>query len=252
MLTPTVCFADVVSAIATLRTSLEASRRELETSSKFKASAPDGDDFIEVMSTFLAQAGPEVGRVSRLQADLEAELKKLCAYFGEKEEIAVRPEQLFGTVAAFSTSLQKAAAEMTRHLVKPEAAIYNGTGPSTPTGPSLHLIGASDMSGTAPGLSLRSLEPVSIGMDGLFVPPTDNVPPIWASMSRAGGQPRGTVRGTVSRGELDEAIRTIHGGVRRRERREASTIGKGGMRLSKMFLDGGGGSVRGKHTTPHD
>jgi hypothetical protein len=55
---------------------------------------------------------------------------------------------------------------------------------------------------------------------------------------------RGTVRGTLSKGELDEAIRSIHGGVTRRERTMRDGAGtmsrSGGVRLSKMFLDGRG------------
>lgn len=62
--------------------------------------------------------------------------------------------------------------------------------------------------------------------------------------------PTATMKGglgvaTMTRGELDEAIRSIHGGVRRRERREASmTSAAGSVKLSRMFLDGAG-SVRG-------
>jgi diaphanous 1 len=48
---------------------------------------------------------------------------------------------------------------------------------------------------------------------------------------------------TMKRGELDEAIRSIHGGVRRRERREASMASvAGSVKLSRMFLDGAGSS----------
>lgn len=56
---------------------------------------------------------------------------------------------------------------------------------------------------------------------------------------------RGTTMRTMKRGELDEAIRSIHGGVRHRERREASmTSAAGSVKLSRIFLDGAG-SVRG-------
>ena len=49
----------------------------------------------------------------------------------------------------------------------------------------------------------------------------------------------------MTRGELDQAIRSIHGGVRRRERREASMSGTAGsVKLSRMFLDGAGTSLR--------
>jgi hypothetical protein len=55
-------------------------------------------------------------------------------------------------------------------------------------------------------------------------------------------RPVAGLRGTMTRGELDEAIRSIHGGVRRRERREASLVGGTGssVKLSRMFLDGAG------------
>jgi hypothetical protein len=62
--------------------------------------------------------------------------------------------------------------------------------------------------------------------------------------------PTATLKGghgvaTMTRGELDEAIRSIHGVVRRRERREASMSSTAGsVKLSRMFLDGAGTSVR--------
>lgn len=62
--------------------------------------------------------------------------------------------------------------------------------------------------------------------------------------------PTATLKGglgvaTMTRGELDEAIRSIHGGVRSRERREVSMSSTAGsVKLSRMFLDGAGTSVR--------
>jgi hypothetical protein len=56
----------------------------------------------------------------------------------------------------------------------------------------------------------------------------------------------GTRRGTLTRGEFDEAIRTIHGGARRRERREASMASSmaGSVKLGRIFLDGSGTGTR--------
>jgi hypothetical protein len=49
-------------------------------------------------------------------------------------------------------------------------------------------------------------------------------------------------RQTLSRGDLDEAIRSIHGGVRRRDRTMRGASGTGsvieGVRASRMMLDG--------------
>jgi diaphanous 1 len=113
-------------------------------------------------------------------------------------------EEIFTTILSFSLTLQKASVEMSKYPDPPKKVLI----------PVLHTITPSSGSDTTP----------------------------TATLARRTGL--GT--GTMTRGELDEAIRSIHGGVRRRERREASMTSTAGssVKLSRMFLDGAGSSVR--------
>lgn len=97
-----------------------------------------------------------------------------------------------------------------------------------------------------------TLQKASVEMSKYPDPPKAKVPVLHAPTPSSGSDttPTATLKGglgvaTMTRGELDEAIRSIHGGVRRRERREASmTSAAGSVKLSRMFLDGAGTSVR--------
>jgi hypothetical protein len=193
----------------------------------------------------------------------------LLRFYGETPEEGGTVEGLFATVLGFSAGLQKAAAEMTRHLVTPELrkakasttssasqqqiritapknalggnpSATEDVGETTPI-PSAHITHPSDTSSTS------TLMPLPVASPTALLPSGQGV----MGISNGRATVRGTMRGTMSRGELDEAIRSIHGGARRRERAEAATgtgtgtVGRGGgIMLSKMFLDGG--SVRGR------
>lgn len=97
-----------------------------------------------------------------------------------------------------------------------------------------------------------TLQKASVEMSKYPDPPKISMPVIHTTTPSSGSDttPTATLKGglgiaTMTRGELDEAIRSIHGGVRRRERREASmTSTAGSVKLSRMFLDGAGTSVR--------
>lgn len=97
-----------------------------------------------------------------------------------------------------------------------------------------------------------TLQKASVEMSKYPDPPKVKVPVLHTTTPSSGSDttPTATLKGglgaaTMTRGELDEAIRSIHGGVRRRERREASmTSAAGSVKLSRMFLDGAGTSVR--------
>ena len=95
-----------------------------------------------------------------------------------------------------------------------------------------------------------TLQKASVEMSKYPDPP--KIMPVVHTTTPSSGSdttPIATLKGvgvaTMTRGELDQAIRSIHGGVRRRERREASmTSTAGSVKLSRMFLDGAGTSVR--------
>jgi hypothetical protein len=98
-----------------------------------------------------------------------------------------------------------------------------------------------------------TLQKASVEMSKYPDPPKVKVPVLHTTTPSSGSDttPTATLKkgglgvATMTRGELDEAIRSIHGGVRRRERREASmTSAAGSVKLSRMFLDGAGTSVR--------
>jgi diaphanous 1 len=96
-----------------------------------------------------------------------------------------------------------------------------------------------------------TLQKASVEMSKYPDPPKMSMPIVHTTTPSSGSDttPLATLKGarvaTMTRGELDQAIRSIHGGVRRRERREASmTSTAGSVKLSRMFLDGAGTSVR--------
>jgi len=100
-----------------------------------------------------------------------------------------------------------------------------------------------------------TLQKASVEMSKYPDPPKTPIPVLHTTAPSSGSDttPTATLthyaglgKGTMTRGELDEAIRSIHGGVRRRERREASMTSTAGssVKLSRMFLDGAGSSVR--------
>lgn len=120
---------------------------------------------------------------------------------------STRPEDFFSMVLSFSLALQKAAAEVTKHL--------------------------------APASSSSSKTPFrSTAKPSTSNPPSSLLaPPPMITLDASPSRP-------VGRGDLDEAIRSLHGG-HRRERERADPRDRP---LSKIFVDGssnGAGSVRG-------
>lgn len=165
------------------------------------------DPLIPHLESFTTKTTPQIDQLKQLHLDLLAELATLSIFFAEKPDQPV--EEIFTTILSFSLTLQKASVDMSKY---PDP-------PKKPT-PVLHTTAPSSGSDTTPTATL-------------------NRP---ATLNRHAG----LGKGTMTRGELDEAIRSIHGGVRRRERREASMTSTAGssVKLSRMFLDGAGTSVR--------
>ena len=240
-----VSMPDLNSAIDSLRKSLAST----ETASRLSSSHPD-DALQEMLVPFLAAAKPQVTKLNRLHVDLQREVSTLLSYFGEKEG-GGGVEHLFSTVLTFAHGLQKAATEMTRHAVRDEedkekqrkqdARSASGSSVSQNTLDAMsHKLDRHEAMLSAVTIKRHSLVPpvnsgAPAGLAATLAPP----PAVMGGTMRGLTHGRKSVRGTLSRGELDEAIRSIHGGVKRRER---ETLGRGGgVRLSKMFLDGGGG-----------
>ena len=181
-----------------------------------------------IFKPFLSTAMPQIEQLETLHTDLQRELASLLAYFGEKSGgDGAKPEDLFGTILGFSAGLQKAAVEMTRHVVKEDKG-YKGRIKAIPAK-------AKDAIPTIRSSNASTLKAAAASSASSLLPSME-----VQSVSQATVR---SIRGTMSRGDLDEAIRSIHGGVRRRERKDGTVGRGGGVRLSKMFLDGGG-SVR--------
>lgn len=224
----------------------------------------DTDTFLPTLKPFTRFAKPQIDKLIRMRAELQADSTSLLSFFGESKDGKI--EELFGIIAGFSAGLQKAAAEMSRHLL---LSAKSEKGRSNPPGERVngqarllaaaaakimvdgeeagevkdekktkHGARGSDTS-TSTSSTLKALPTPS-----LLLPPAQNGEEGGSRFGRMGtiARSKGTVRGTLSKGELDEAIRAIHGGVTKRERtmREGTMSRGSGVRLSKMFLDGKG------------
>ena len=243
----TVSLPELGLSIESLRRSLASTKTTL----LLPPSCPE-DALQEVLEPFVKTAQPQIDKLDRLNTDLQKELQSLLVFFGEKDGSI---ESLFSTVLTFAHGLQKAAAEMTRHALLDEEAkkqqakaaegVSKGTIDAMSKKLDSHEAMLSAVTIKRPKYPIHTNPgPGSSGADGqgsYFPYPAPPIPESTPSSLALRGASDGTlarrsVRGTLSRGELDEAIRSIHGGVKRRER---DTLGKGGVRLSKMFLDGG-------------
>jgi diaphanous 1 len=166
------------------------------------AGRPGDDQFVQVMQPFVEQVGPRVEALKKMGSALEGELQALLVYFGERPETpeAPKPEDFFGLIASFSSSLEKCAQEVQDAEAKKLT-------------PSVVVVKAAvDMAAEA----TVKAEPAQ--QQQLLVPD-------------ASSQGYATGRRSVGRGDLDQAIRSMRDG-----RRRARAVNRP---LSKMFLDGG-------------
>ena len=152
-----------------------------------------------------------------MSSSLDNELRALLAFYGENPDSpeAPKPEDFFGLILSFSSSLQKAALEVHDSMPKPE-----------PPSPKINVQESTSPSGELVSFSMslsRSTEADAMqtikGIDAAVQ--NDTLRP---SYSRATGR-------SVGRGELDQAIRSMRSG-KRRERLPPSRP------LSKIFVDG--------------
>jgi diaphanous 1 len=205
----TVSLIEMSSSVTALQTAMKATREALNT-----MPAGPSDEMIAILEPFILTAQPKISKLARLHMDVQTDLASLATYLGcGKDEI--RPEEILSIVVSFSSILQKAASEMAKHPLEVKPSLPPPLSSLQLDGSGVLLLAAARRETQA---SSGSAETIKLKFDE-----------------------EGMIRsvGTMNRGDLDQAIRSIHGGVRRRERREASTIGRG-VRLSKIFLDGGG------------
>ncbi|KAG6832180.1 hypothetical protein H0H92_004911 [Tricholoma furcatifolium] len=172
------------------------------------------DQFVPVMQTFVQQVSSSVDALKNMSSSVEDELRGILAYFGEdpSAQDAPKPEDFFGMIVSFSTSLQKSALEV--H----DAQEKRGTSlPPSQLIPTVPEVVASQPEEKEAALPLEKT---------IKAPPTIRAgPPPAASQGYAAG-----LRvPSVGRGDLDQAIRSMREGKRR---------ARPSRPLSKIFLDG--------------
>ncbi|KZV82357.1 FH2-domain-containing protein [Exidia glandulosa HHB12029] len=189
----------VLSSVGAVANGLSQVKEEIATLKQTKALGA-GDRFNLIMEPFVFQVTPSVEALQNMGAKVDEELKALLRYYGEQPDAgsdSLKPEDFFGLVMSFASALQKAALDM--QIVRPR---HENVSPST------MLI---EETQSATPSELRPSTSASSGM--LSVP---------SSQGRAAGQR------TIGRGDLDEAIRSLHHAHRRERPRP----------VSKIFLDG--------------
>ncbi|GLB34079.1 putative diaphanous FH3 domain contatinign protein [Lyophyllum shimeji] len=181
------------------------SQVELELKELRQLEMPAGDKFIDVMQPFVSQVGSSVDAVKNMSNSLDGELRSLLAYFGEDPNSpeAPKPEDFFGLIASFSSSLQKCALEVHDAQQKLE--------PPKPQAPEVVVA-----------------EPEPAQEDTIKAAPTPSSPALGPPSTSSQGYAAG--KRSVGRGDLDQAIRSMREGKRR---------ARPSRPLSKIFLDGG-------------
>ncbi|WVQ93958.1 hypothetical protein IAU59_001036 [Kwoniella sp. CBS 9459] len=236
-----ITLSDLGSSINEITTSLTASQSLL--------TLLDAEDALRpILHEFLEMSAPQVQHLRSAHGKIKADLADLLRYFGQKAENNVdnAAEELFGLLSSFARSLEKAGAEMSARLLK---ADYTGTSmvsttsiDSSATGYAAVPAGSQDNTpiGTV-ALAITAPEHDEGGhstslSDGCLTHKPPQSPTMGELLLASHPQSRPSrFRHTLTRGEFDEAIRTIHGnghgriggggesGHRSRERREGST-----------------------------
>lgn len=253
--------SDLTSAISSLDAGLRSATTALRLISTSTAKHDD-DQFPSTISPFVKIAEPQLKKLWAMHSNVKEELASLLTFFGEDAE--AKPEELFATILAFSSSLNRAAADQTRHLVKPDRQardkVDSGVNlllAAQRTGASEVDVGTADPgsahtaqpSGTSSGSSASTLKDLkSVGEDRR----SRNVSSGSGPLTLARNNP--VNRQSLSRSQLNEAIQSIHGGVRRRDRTMRGVNGNGsvmeGVRTSKMMFDGTqGGTGKSRYLT---
>jgi len=96
----------LVSGLTQVKNEVQQHRQSKDTSSN--------DRFVQVMQFFIAQVSPNVDALMNMGNMIEGELRSLLTYYGEDPDSsdAPKPEDFFGLVTSFSSSLQKCAFEV--------------------------------------------------------------------------------------------------------------------------------------------
>ncbi|KAJ8487756.1 hypothetical protein ONZ45_g14224 [Pleurotus djamor] len=74
----------------------------------------EGDRFVFVMQPFVDETSPKIDKLRLMGDSVNNQIKSLLAYYGESSDSAeaLKPEDFFGLISAFYSSLQKCATEV--------------------------------------------------------------------------------------------------------------------------------------------
>ncbi|KAK6904947.1 hypothetical protein I203_105766 [Kwoniella mangroviensis CBS 8507] len=229
--------------VSELASSINEISSSLEAAQSFLPLLFAQDNLHDILNSFLSETSPKVVQLKLTYEEIRTDIIGLLRYFGEKSESENDVERLLGLLSSFSRSLEIASNEVSITMLKEQ-----NTGTSVST----------TISHTSTSVSTSS---TIQGFPDSSPPPKMRKPSIETILKR-----HERLGSTIKRGQVDEAIRTLHSGkTLRKERRQGNmstwgtldvrtgTLGRkksqgsdDRVRLSKMFLDGGvGGSVKG-------
>ncbi|KAK7695397.1 hypothetical protein QCA50_000033 [Cerrena zonata] len=200
-----VSVSTVFQSVQALVNGLKTVQTEIDQLSQ--APLPHGDHFLQVMQPFVKEAESSVTALNHMMDSLDSELKSLLAFYGEVSEgpEASKPEDFFGLILSFSSSLQAAALEV--HDKEAKSA------PRTPT------IAITEQSATSTDTTIKGKNMSQ--EESTLKPPPD-------PYTRLAG-------GSTGRGDLDQAIRSMRKGTRKDRRTPANRVFLDGGRNSRVF-----------------
>ncbi|KAG8791741.1 hypothetical protein FRC16_000311 [Serendipita sp. 398] len=192
----------ILSSINSLYTGLEKVKDELELA-RTTISDPS-DAFFRAMDPFVSRMQPVLDSLKSSGNALDLGLKQMLSYFGEATDSAdsTKPEDFFNLIISFSSALQKAALDV-------------------------HAAEAKKKPISAPKVTIETDEQQQNTIKMSHSQSSDH----YLSPPSSQGRAAGTI--TIGRGDVDQAIRSIREGQRRRRHDRP---------LSKMFLDGASSS----------
>lgn len=194
-----ISFPTLQQNVKSLLTSLDKVKEEISLLKQIRTPS-DNDQFVTIMQPFTLEVAQSVDALNKMAALIEIDLRALFSYYGEDLDSpeGPKPDDFFGMICSFSSSLQKTALEI--HDTQRKA-------PRLARGK------------MASSLRSNSKETVKAQHD----PSHDLLIPSAGIHERSA---------SIGRGNLDEAIRSL------REGRKRCRAPRSIARASKIFLDG--------------
>ncbi|KAG2135719.1 uncharacterized protein EDB93DRAFT_821509 [Suillus bovinus] len=192
-----ISFPTLQQTVQSLLTSLDKVKEEISLLKQIRTPS-DNDQFVTIMQPFTLEVAQRVDALNKMAALVEVDLRALFSYYGEDLDSpeGPKPDDFFGMICSFSSSLQKAGLEI-HDAQKKAPRLTQGK-----------------MSSSLPSNSEETVKTQHDPSHDLLMPSAGTHEP-----------------SSISRGNLDEAIRSLREG---RKRSRARSIAK----ASKIFLDG--------------